>query len=201
MRVAVLAVLVSLAQVTWSSAADERGRRDRRGDDMREMREALATLSAVIEAASRPASRVDDAPWLIRESLRSGVIDPVAMGAIVRWFLYEKEEKVAGALADALDELAPRLQGVDGHHYGAAARSVIGAFQGALRDAEHNRRRNGDAVLRDVKPAIDAAVAALREAQERLEGAPAPEPSRPEQPVANAPPRSLEVPVPVGPEQ
>jgi hypothetical protein len=182
MRVAVLAVLVSLAQVTWSSAADERARRDRRGDDMREMREALATLSAVIEAASRPASRVDDAPWLIRESLKSGVIDPVAMGAIVRWFLYEKEEKVAGALADALDELAPRLQGVDGHRHGAAARSVIGAFQGALRDAESNRRRNGDAVLREVKPAIDAAVDALREVQERLEQPPAPEP-RTEQPL------------------
>ena len=200
MRVAVLAVLVSVTQVTWAAAAEERPRSERRADDMREMREALATLSAVIEAASRPAGRVDDAPWLIRESLKSGVIDPVAMGAIVRWFLYEKEEKVAGALADALDEVAPRLQGVDGHRYGEAARSVIGAFQGALRDAEHNRRRNGDAVLRDVKPAIDAAVDALREVQERLEQ-PAPEQPSHDQPVADAPTPRLEAPVPVGPEE
>jgi hypothetical protein len=71
---------------------------------------------------------------------------------------------------------------VDGHRHGAAARSVIGAFQGALRDAESNRRRNGDAVLREVKPAIDAAVDALREVQERLEQPPAPEP-RTEQPL------------------
>jgi hypothetical protein len=196
MRVAVLAVLVSLTQVTWAAAAEPR--RDRRTDDMREMREALATLTAVIEAASRPASRVDDAPWLLKESLKSGVIDPVAMGAIVRFFLYEKEEKVAGTLADALDELAPQLQGMDGHRYGAAARSVIGAFQGALRDAEHNRRRDGDAVLRDVKPAIDAAVSALQDVQQRLETPPA-EPAEP--PAAPAAEPGAEDRGPTGPGQ
>jgi hypothetical protein len=199
MRVAVVAVLVSLTQVTWAAAAEPR--RDRRADDMREMREALATLAAVIEAASRPASRVDDAPWLLKESLKSGVIDPVAMGAIVRFFLYEKKERVAGALADALDEVAPQLQGVDGHRYGDAARSVIGAFQGALRAAEHNQPRSGDAVLRDVRPAIDAAVQALQEVQERLDTAPA-EPVAPAAPAPAAEPEPrAEEPGPNGPEQ
>lgn len=195
MRVAVLAVLVSLTQVTWTAAAEPR--RDRRADDMREMRQALATLSAVIEAASRPASKVDDAPWLLKESLKSGVIDPQAMGAIVRFFLYEKEEKVAGTLADALDELVPQLQGVDGHRYEGAARSVIGAFQGALRAAEHKQPRTGDAVLRDVRPAIDAAVQALQEVQERLDTTPA----EPVAPPAPAPEPRAEEPDPTGPEQ
>ena len=199
MRVAVLAVLVSLTQVTWAAAAEPR--RDRRGDDMREMREAVATLMAVIEAASRPASKVDDAPWLLKESLKSGVIDPQAMGSIVRFFLYEKEEKVAGTLADALDELAPQLQGVDGDRYGAAARSVIGAFQGALRDAEHNRRRNGEAVLRDVKPAIDAAVQALQDVQQRLETPPAEPAAPPAAPAAPATEPRAEDAGPTGTEQ
>jgi hypothetical protein len=168
MRVAVLAALVSLAPVTWASAA-ENPRRDRRADDMREMREAIATLTAVMEAAARPSSRVDDAPWLLKESLRTGVVDPVAMGAIIRWVLYEKEEKVAAAFADALDAVQPRLEGLDGDPYGAAARSVIGVFQGVLRDAQHNRRRHGDELIRDLKPAIDAAADALKQVQERLQ--------------------------------
>jgi hypothetical protein len=194
MRVAVLAVLVSLTQAAWTTAAEPR--RDRRADDMREMREALATLSAVIEAASRPSSKVDDPRWLLKESLESGVIDPVAMGAIVRFFLYEKEEKVAGALADALDEMAPRLQGMDGHRYGDAARSVLGAFQGALRAAEHKQPRDGETVLRDVRPAIDAAVQALQEVQERLDTTPA----EPAAPIAPAPEPQAEEPGPSGPE-
>jgi hypothetical protein len=188
MRAAILATVVFLAPATWASAA-EKPRRDRRADDMAQMREAIATLTAVMEAASRPASRVDDAPWLLKESLRTGVVDPVAMGAIIRWVLYEKEEKVAAAFADALDTLEPQLSGIDGHQYGAAARSVIAAFQGVLRDAQHNRRRDGDSVLREVKPAIDAAAEALRQVQERLEqppienerAAPKPEPQGPEQ--------------------
>jgi hypothetical protein len=188
MRVVILAGLVSLASLTSAFAA-EKPRRDRRADDMREMRNAIATLTAVIEAASRPSSRVDDAPWLLKESLRNGVVDPEAMGAIIRWVLYEKEEKVAAAFADALDAVEPRLQGIDGHQYGAAARSVIAAFQGVLRDAQHNRRRDGESVLREVKPAIDAAAEALRQVQERLE-----QPSTESQPAT-------EKPEPHGPEQ
>jgi hypothetical protein len=187
MRVLTLATLLSLLPAAWA-AAETPARERRKADDVAEMRAAIATLMTVIDAASRPSHPVDDAPWLLKESLKTGVIDPVAMGAIVRWFLYEKEDKVAGAVADALDEVAPRLQGVDGQRYGEAARSVIGAFQGALRDAEHNRRRDGDAVLRDVKPAIDAAVKALQEVQQRLEP-PAAEPKAAEPGLEPAPAR------------
>ena len=184
MRVAVLAVMVSLAPVAGGFAG-ETSRRDRKAEDMREMREALATLSAVIEAVARPSSSgLDDAPWLLKESLRSGVVDPEAMGAIIRWVLYEKEEKVAAVFADAFTAAEPRLQGVDGERYGAAARSVLSVLGGVLRDAQHNRRRNGDDLLRELRPAIDAAASALREVQQRQDTEVAPVPSEEPQPPA-----------------
>lgn len=185
MRVAVLALVVSLAPVAGGWAG-ETSRRDRKAEDMREMREALATLAAVIEAVSRPSTgALDDAPWLLKESLRSGVVDPEAMGAIVRWVLYEKEEKVAAGFADALKAAEPRFQGVDGERYGAAARSVLAVLGTVLRDAQHNRRRNGDDLLRELRPAIDAAATALREVQQRQDTEVAPVPA--EEPPAPAP--------------
>ena len=192
MRAAVLVMVVSLAPAAGAFAGETSARERRAEQDMREMREALATLSAVIEAVARPSgSAVDDAPWLLKESLRSGVVDPQAMGAIIRWVLYEKEEKVAAVFADALKAAEPRFQGVDGERYGAAARSVLSVLGGVLRDAQHNRRRNGDDLLRELRPAIDAAATALREVQQRQDGAVAPpataEPVEPA-PVPDGPP-------------
>jgi hypothetical protein len=168
MRVLILAVLASFVPAAWAAEEPERARR---ADDTREMREALATLGAVIDAASRPARGTEDVPHLLQESLRRGTVDTDAMGAILRFVLQEKEEKVAGAFADALTALEPRLQGADSERYGAAARSVLSVFAGVLRDAEANRRRDGDSLLRELKPAIDAAAGALREAQEKAAGA------------------------------
>jgi hypothetical protein len=61
---------------------------------------------------------------------------------------------------------------------------VLGVLQGLLRDAEKNRRRDGDAVLRELQPAITAAVGALM----AVPAAPAPEtPAGPVQDKPRAP--------------
>ena len=184
MRVWVLAVAFCFTSAALSAA--ETKARDRRADDMREMRQALATLGAVIDAASRPSVRADDAPRLLDEAVRRGTVDTEAMGAILRFVLHEKEENVAAAFADALTAVEPRMQGLDAEPYGAAAKSVLSVFAGVLRDAENNRRRDGASVLRELQPAIDAAAQALREVQtEAAQGAPpaeaAPAPPAPDQ--------------------
>jgi hypothetical protein len=182
MRVLTLATLVSLLPAAL--AAGEPSTRARRAaDDLTEMRAAIATLVAIVDAASRPAAPDEDAPRLLEESLRKGSADPAAMGAIVRWVLREKEEKIAATFADALDHVDPRLQGVEGERWSAAARSVLAVFQGVLRDAEHHRRRDGDALLRELKPAIDAAADALKHAQAKGTDEPAPEKAIPDETV------------------
>jgi hypothetical protein len=140
----------------------------------------LATLLFVLPAtftAAETRSRESraDAPRLLKESLRTGTADPEAMGAIVRWVLQEKEEKVAGAFAEALAGVDPRLQGVQAERWNGAARSVLAVFQGVLRDAERHRRRDGDAILRELRPAIDAAADALKQVRPTIPDAPVPE--------------------------
>jgi hypothetical protein len=174
MRVLTLATLLFVLPATFT-AAETRSRESRAADDLAEMRTAISTLFAIVDAASRPAVPDPDAPRLLRESLRTGTADPAAMGAIVRWVLQEKEEKVAGAFADALDSVGPRLQGVEAERYGAAARSILAVFQGVLRDAQGHRRRDGDAILRELRPAIDAAADALKQVQQTTPEEPVPE--------------------------
>lgn len=181
MRVAILATLVSLAPATWAAAGPP-ARERRTADDMREIREAFATLAGIIEAASRPTTRTDDAPRLLRESLRTGTVDPAAMGAIMRWVIYEKEEKVAAVFAGALASVDPGLKGVEAERWSAAARSVVRVFEGVLRDAQDNRRQDGESLLRELRPAIDAAAEALKQVQETQDPV-APRPVAPEQPV------------------
>jgi hypothetical protein len=160
-----LTLAVSFCFASAALAAAETASPDRRADDMREMREALATLGAVMDAASRPSIGTGDAPRLLDEAVRRGTVDTEAMGAILRFVLHETEENVAAAFADALTAVEPRLQGLDSERYGAAARSVLSVFAGVLRDAQKNRRRDGASVLRELQPAIDAAAKALREVQ------------------------------------
>jgi hypothetical protein len=177
MRALTLATLFVFLPAAWT-AAETTGRRRRAADDYAEMRAAVATLMAIVDSASRPAAAEADAPRLLRESLRTGTAEPAAMGAIVRWVLHEKEEKVAGAVADALGEVAPLLQGGQGpeaERWNGAAQSVLAAFGAALRNAENNRRTDGDAILRDLQPAIVAAAQALTEVQEKIPAEPAPE--------------------------
>jgi hypothetical protein len=170
MRALILAVAFFFTSAALFAA--ETAPRDRHADDMREMRQALATLGAVIDAASRPSVRPGEAPRLLDEAVRRGTVDTEAMGAILRFVLHEKEENVAAAFADALTAVEPRMQGLDSERYGAAAKSVLSVFAGVLRDAENNRRRDGASVLRELQPAIDAAAKALRDVQ--AQAAPAP---------------------------
>jgi hypothetical protein len=177
MRALTLATLLVFLPAAWT-AAETTERRRRAADDYAEMRAAIATMMAIVDAASRPPADEVDAPRLLRESLRTGTAEPAAMGAIVRWVLHEKEEKVAGAVADALGEVAPRLQsgpGAEAERWNAAAQSVVAAFGAALRNAENNRRTDGDVILRDLQPAIAAAARALTEVQEKIPAEPAPE--------------------------
>jgi hypothetical protein len=177
MRALTLATLFVFLPAAWT-AAETSERKRRAADDYAEMRAAIATLMAIVDAASRPAAAREDAPRLLRESLRSGTADPAAMGTIVRWVLQEKEEKVAGAVADALTEVSPRLQaaqGVEAERWNAAAQSVLAAFGTALRHAEKNSRADGDEILRDLQPAIAAAAQALTEVQQKVPADPAPE--------------------------
>jgi translation initiation factor 2B subunit (eIF-2B alpha/beta/delta family) len=180
MRVLTLVTVLSLLPATWTAAETTTSRRQRGNDDLAEMRAAIATLFAIVDAASRPASAQADAPRLLRESLRSGTADAASMGAIVRWVLEEKEEKVAGAVADALADVDSQLPGIagagaDAERWNAAARSVMAVFQGALRDAQNNRRTDGEAMLRELQPAIAAAAAALTEAQQKIPAEPTPQ--------------------------
>jgi hypothetical protein len=174
MRMVTLAVFLSAVPLT-AAAAEPRARERRAADDLAEMREAISMLTAIVEAASRPAAPDADAPRLLQESLRTGQADPEAMGAIIRWVLREREEKVASVFADALVAADPHLSGAQGEQWNDAARSIIGAFQGVLRDAAQNRRRHGDDLLRELKPAIDAAASALKQVQEQT-----PDPTVPE---------------------
>ena len=177
MRALTLATLFVFLPAAWT-AAETADRRRRAADDLAEMRAAIVTFMAIVDAASRPAAAEADAPRLLRESLRTGTAEPAAMGAIVRWVLEEKEEKVAGAVADALTEVAPRLpraEGVDAERWNVAAQSVLAAFGTALRNAENNRRTDGEEILRGLAPAIAAAAQALTEVQSKLPAEPAPE--------------------------
>src|SRR4029079_3170152 len=88
-----------------------------------------------------------------------------AWASIVRWVLFEKEEKVAAGLTEALRAVPAPTSGPDAERWNRTAEAVIGAFAGVLRDAQSHTRRNGDAIVNDLVAAAAAAViAALAEA-------------------------------------
>jgi hypothetical protein len=175
--VAVLA-LVSLVPGGWAAAAERKG--GRRADA--EVREVLEVLAPVLQALGAAEARHQEAPRLLTDALRTGTLDGRDAAAIVRWVLTEKEETVAAGLSASLQELKTTSVGPDGERWNATSAAVIEAFQGLLQDAQTHRRRDGEAVFRELaKIALPAVIEALREpapaARERREDEPrAPQP-------------------------
>jgi hypothetical protein len=159
MRMLMLVTLASLVPTPWVAA--DAPRRERRADT--EMIEALTTLSAVIDAALRPAGHGQDAPRLLAEALRTGTADTVAIGAILRWVQVAREEEVAAGFADVLRGLDAIGTTPESARWNANARTVMAVFEGLLRDAQANRRRDGREVKHDLQPVVRAAVPALVE--------------------------------------
>jgi HEAT repeat protein len=159
MRVMMVVTLASLLPV--AGAVADAPRRERRADT--DMIEALATLGAVIDAALRPAERGQDVPRLLADALRTGTADTAAIGAIMRWVQEAKEEEVAAGFAEVLRALDATAKGPEAARWNASARTVIAVFEGLLRDAQVNRRRDGREVRQDLQPVVRAAVPALVE--------------------------------------
>jgi hypothetical protein len=156
-----VAVLVSMTSVPWATA-EPKGR-DRRKVDA-EVLDVLAVIGPLAEALGATEARTQDAPRLLAEALRSGTTDTAAWASIVRWVLFEKEEKVAAGLAEALRAVPAPTTGVEAERWNRTAEAVIGAFAGVLRDAQTHTPRNGDAILNDlVAAAAPAVIAALGE--------------------------------------
>lgn len=159
MRVMMLVTLASLLPAAWAGA--DAPRRERRGDA--DMVEALATLSAVIDAALRPAERGQDVPRLLADALRTGTADTATIGAIMRWVQEAKEEDIAAGFADVVRGLDPTAKTPEAARWTASARTMIAVFEGLLRDAQVNRRRDGREVGHDLQPVVRAVVPALVE--------------------------------------
>lgn len=155
-----LVLMTSVTSVPWA-AAEPKGRRPAEA----EVKDVLALIGPIVEALGATEVRTEDAPRLLADALRSGTTDTAAWASIVRWVLFEKEEKVAAGLAEALAAVPPPASGPDAERWNATARAVIGAFAGVLRDAEAFRRQDGEAIVRDlVGAAGPAVVAAITEA-------------------------------------
>jgi hypothetical protein len=157
----IVAGLVLTTSVPWAAA--EPKERDRRKVDA-EVRDVLAVIGPLVEALGATEARTQDAPRLLTEALRSGTTDTAAWASIVRWVLFEKEEKVAAGLTEALRAVPPPAGGADAERWNRTAEAVIGAFAGVLRDAQSHTRRDGDAVVNDlVAAAAPAVIAAISE--------------------------------------
>src|ERR1051325_9054417 len=98
MRQWIVAGLVLTASVPW--AAGEPKDKDRAKVDA-EGRDVLPGIAPLVEALGATEARTQDAPRLLAEALRSGTTDTAAWASIVRWVLFEKEEKVAAGLQEA----------------------------------------------------------------------------------------------------
>jgi HEAT repeat protein len=158
----IVAGLVLSTSVPWAAA--EPRERDRRRVDA-EVLDVLAVIGPLAEALGATEARTREAPRLLAEALRSGNTDTAAWASIVRWVLFEKEEKVAAGLTEALRAVPAPTSGPDAERWNRTAEVVIGAFAGVLRDAQTHTRRDGDAIVNDlVMAAAPAVMAALREA-------------------------------------
>jgi hypothetical protein len=157
----IVAGLVLTTSVPWAVA--EPKERDRRKVDA-EVTDVLAVIGPLVEALGATEARTQEAPRLLAEALRSGNTDTAAWASIVRWVLFEKEEKVAAGLTEALRAAAPPASGPDAERWNRTAEAVIGAFAGVLRDAQSHTRRDGEAIVNDlVAAAAPAVIAALAE--------------------------------------
>lgn len=154
--------LVFLTSAPWAAAGSKS--HDRRPVDA-EVRDVLSLIGPVMEALGATEGRTAEAPRLLADALRTGRTDTAAWASIVRWVLFEKEERVAAGLAEALSAVPPPTSGPDAERWNATARAVIGSFAAVLQDAEAFRRQDGDAIVRHlVGVAGPAVVAALSEA-------------------------------------
>jgi HEAT repeats len=167
----VVAGLVLMTSVPWAAA--EPKRRDRKHVDA-EVLDVLAVIGPLAEALGATEASTRDAPRLLADALRSGTTDTAAWASIVRWVLFEKEEKVAAGLTEALRAVPAPSTGQDAERWNRTAETVIGAFAGVLRDAQTHTRRDGDAMVNDlVAAAAPAVLAAIREsdpaAREKIE--------------------------------
>jgi hypothetical protein len=157
----IVAGLVLTTSVPWAAA--EPKERDRRKADA-EVRDVLAVIGPLVEALGATEARTEDAPRLLTEALRSGSADTAAVASIVRWVLFEKEEKVAAGLTEALRAVPAPTSGPEAERWNRTAEAVIGAFAGVLRDAQSHTRRDGDAIVKDlVAAAAPAVIAAISE--------------------------------------
>jgi HEAT repeat protein len=154
--------LVFLTSASWAAA--EPKSRDRRRVDA-EVQDVLSLIGPVMEALGATEARTQDAPRLLAEALRTGQTDTAAWASIVRWVLFEKEERVAAGLAEALNAVPMPATGLDAERWNATARAAIGTFAAVLEDAQAFRRQDGEALMRHlVGVAAPAVVAALSEA-------------------------------------
>jgi hypothetical protein len=173
----VVAGLVLMMSVPWAAAepkARDRRRVDRKGDA--EVLDVLAVIGPLAEALGATEASTRDAPRLLADALRSGTTDTAAWASIVRWVLFEKEEKVAAGLTEALRAVPAPGTGKDAERWNRTAETVIGAFAGVLRDAQTHTRRDGDAIVNDlVAAAAPAVLAAISEsdpaAREKVQAA------------------------------
>lgn len=157
----VVAGLVLMTSVPWAAA--EPKRRDRKRVDA-EVLDVLAVIGPLAEALGATEASTRDAPRLLADALRSGTTDTAAWASIVRWVLFEKEEKVAAGLTEALRAVPPPTGGAEAERWNRTAEAVIGAFAGVLRDAQSRSRRDGDAIVNDlVAAAAPAVIAAISE--------------------------------------
>lgn len=160
-RVWVVAGLVVTMSAPWVSV--EAKDRDRRKVDA-EVRDVLSVIGPLMEALGGTEARTQDAPRLLADALRSGETDTAAWASIVRWVLFEKEEKVAAGLTEALRAVPVPAGGAEAERWNRTAEAVIGAFAGVLRDAQSHTRRDGDAIVNDlVAAAAPAVIAAISE--------------------------------------
>jgi hypothetical protein len=138
---------------------------------------AAAAVMLAIAVGARPAAaggETDDGARLLTEAVRSGDTDAASWARVIQWVLTEKEETVAAGFAQALKEFAAPgpVATADDARWDPTARAVLGAFQDVLDDAQHHRRRDGDAIARGlVALAGPAVLAALQESDpSALEG-------------------------------
>jgi hypothetical protein len=157
----IVAGLVLATSVPWAAA--EPKEHDRRKVDA-EVRDVLSVIGPLVEALGATEARTQEAPRLLAEALRSGNTDTAAWASIVRWVLFEKEEKVAAGPHGGAARRSPPATGADAERWNRTAEAVIGAFAGVLRDAQSHTRRDGDAIVNDlVAVAAPAVIAAISE--------------------------------------
>lgn len=134
-----VAVMMTLVPVAWAQAGEPAAPR------RSELAEALAAMSAVLDAVARADTAPGDfdaAPERLREALRTGRFEKSDVGLLTRWIFHEKEETVALDLADALRSTDLALAGRDGERWNPALTAMTGLFASALSDAAAHRRRD-----------------------------------------------------------